>query len=93
MADPTTTDTTTTETGPEADFFSIWRPLLGYVCVASFTVLFVVDPLLVAISTFHGHPISIQPIDTTALLSVVGTAAVSVGVRTFEKVMNVHNSH
>lgn len=90
MADTTTQ---TVETGPAADFFSIWRPLLGYVCVASFIVIYVINPFLAGISAFKGHPMALPVIDTATLAGLVTTASVSVGVRTFEKVMNVNNSH
>ena len=67
-------------------FKSGWRPAIGWVCGMAFAYHFVLQPLLVFILTYAGHPIPPLPeFDMASLMTVLGGLLGLGGLRTFEK--------
>jgi hypothetical protein len=67
-------------------FVAGWRPAVGWTCAAAFAFKFVGGPLLVVISGYLGHPVTLPEFDftemSTVLLGMLGLG----GLRTVEKV-------
>jgi len=63
-----------------------WRPFIGWVCGTAFAYHFVLQPLLVFILTYAGHPVPELPeFDMASLMTVLGGLLGLGGLRTFEK--------
>lgn len=71
-------------------FKSGWRPAIGWVCGFAFAYHFVLQPLLVFILTYAGHPVPDLPeFDMASLMTVLGGLLGLGGLRTFEKYKGV----
>jgi hypothetical protein len=74
------------EAGNASLFVAGWRPAVGWTCAAAFAFKFVGGPLLVVISNYLGHPVTLPEFDftemSTVLLGMLGLG----GLRTVEKV-------
>ena len=67
-----------------------WRPFIGWVCGTAFAYHFVLQPLLVFILTYAGHPVPELPeFDMASLMTVLGGLLGLGGLRTFEKYKGV----
>ena len=67
-----------------------WRPFIGWVCGTAFAYHFVLQPLLIFILTYAGHPIPALPeFDMASLMTVLGGLLGLGGLRTFEKYKGV----
>jgi len=67
-----------------------WRPFIGWVCGTAFAYHFVIQPLLVFILTYAGHPVPELPeFDMASLMTVLGGLLGLGGLRTFEKYKGV----
>jgi hypothetical protein len=75
-------------------FVSAWRPGVAWVCVAAFTWAYVLQPIIVFISVASGHPITDLPeLKMGEMMPVLlGLLGLS-GLRTWEKVQDVHKEH
>jgi hypothetical protein len=74
------------EAASNSIFKSGWRPAIGWVCGFAFAYHFVIQPLLVFILTYAGHPIPPLPeFDMASLMTVLGGLLGLGGLRTFEK--------
>jgi hypothetical protein len=63
-----------------------WRPFIGWVCGIAFAYHFVLQPVLIFMMTFLGHPIPDLPeFDMASLMTVLGGLLGLGGLRTFEK--------
>ena len=79
---------------PEAASNSIfkggWRPFIGWVCGTAFAYHFVLQPLLIFVMTYLGHPVPALPeFDMASLMTVLGGLLGLGGLRTFEKYKGV----
>lgn len=78
-----------TEAASNSLFVSGWRPFIGWTCGAAFVFKFIGGPLLVVLSSYAGHPITLPEFDftemSTILLGMLGLG----GLRTVEKVKKV----
>jgi hypothetical protein len=67
-----------------------WRPFIGWVCGIAFAYHFVLQPLLIFVMTYLGHPVPELPnFDMTSLMTVLGGLLGLGGLRTFEKYKGV----
>ena len=67
-----------------------WRPFIGWVCGVAFAYHFVIQPLLIFVMTYAGHPIpSLPEFDMASLMTVLGGLLGLGGLRTFEKYKGV----
>lgn len=70
-------------------FVSGWRPFIGWTCGAAFAFKFIGGPLIVVLSSYAGHPVTLPEFDftemSTILLGMLGLG----GLRTVEKVKKV----
>ena len=74
------------EAASSSIFKSGWRPFIGWVCGTAFAYHFVLQPLLVFILTYAGHPVPALPeFDMASLMTVLGGLLGLGGLRTFEK--------
>jgi hypothetical protein len=74
------------EAASNSIFKSGWRPAIGWVCGFAFAYHFVIQPLLVFILTYAGHPVPELPeFDMASLMTVLGGLLGLGGLRTFEK--------
>ena len=74
------------EAASSSIFKSGWRPFIGWVCGTAFAYHFVLQPLLVFILTYAGHPVPELPeFDMASLMTVLGGLLGLGGLRTFEK--------
>ncbi len=70
-------------------FTSGWRPAIGWICGAAFSIQFVFGPLAVWGSRLYGHPVDFPAMDMGEMMPVLlGMLGLS-GLRTFEKVKSV----
>lgn len=78
-----------TEAASNSLFVSGWRPFIGWICGAAFAFKFIGGPLLVVVSQYAGHPVTLPEFDftemSTILLGMLGLG----GLRTVEKVKKV----
>ena len=78
------------EAASSSIFKSGWRPFIGWVCGTAFAYHFVLQPLLVFILTYAGHPVPELPeFDMASLMTVLGGLLGLGGLRTFEKYKGV----
>jgi hypothetical protein len=74
------------EAASNSIFKSGWRPAIGWVCGFAFAYHFVIQPLLVFILTYAGHPVPELPeFDMASLMTVLGGLLGLGSLRTFEK--------
>ena len=66
-----------------------WRGGLGWVCVASYAWNFVVQPLIVSISSATGHPIAVVPLDIGPLVTLTGGMLGLGGLHVAERIKGV----
>ena len=74
------------EAASNSIFKSGWRPFIGWVCGFAFAYHFVIQPLLVFILIYVGHPVPELPeFDMASLMTVLGGLLGLGSLRTFEK--------
>ena len=79
-----------TEAASNSIFKGGWRPFIGWVCGTAFAYHFVLQPLLIFILTYLGHPVPALPeFDMASLMTVLGGLLGLGGLRTFEKYKGV----
>lgn len=71
-------------------FQSSWRPMVGHVCAIAFAWHFVLQPILIFVSSWAGWPVPTNlEFDMSSLLTVLGGLLGLGGLRTFEKYKQV----
>ena len=79
-----------TEAASNSIFKGGWRPFIGWVCGTAFAYHFVLQPLLIFVMTYLGHPVPALPeFDMASLMTVLGGLLGLGGLRTFEKFKGV----
>jgi hypothetical protein len=79
-------DVNKTEAASNSIFKGGWRPFIGWVCGTAFAYHFVLQPLLIFVMTYLGHPVPALPeFDMASLMTVLGGLLGLGGLRTFEK--------
>ena len=79
-------DVNKTEAASNSIFKGGWRPFIGWVCCTAFAYHFVLQPLLIFVMTYLGHPVPALPeFDMASLMTVLGGLLGLGGLRTFEK--------
>ena len=79
-----------TEAASNSIFKGGWRPFIGWVCGTAFAYHFVLQPLLIFVMTYLGHPVPALPeFDMASLMTVLGGLLGLGGLRTFEKYKGV----
>ena len=74
------------EAASSSIFKSGWRPFIGWVCGTAFLYHFVIQPVLIFVITYMGHPVPALPeFDMASLMTVLGGLLGLGGLRTFEK--------
>jgi hypothetical protein len=74
------------EAASNSIFKSGWRPFIGWVCGMAFAYHFVLQPVLIFVMTYAGHPVPALPeFDMASLMTVLGGLLGLGGLRTFEK--------
>ena len=74
------------EAASNSIFKSGWRPFIGWVCGTAFAYHFVLQPVLIFVMTYMGHPVPALPeFDMASLMTVLGGLLGLGGLRTFEK--------
>ena len=74
------------EAASNSIFKSGWRPFIGWTCGVAFAYHFVLQPLLIFVMTYAGHPVPELPeFDMASLMTVLGGLLGLGGLRTFEK--------
>ena len=74
------------EAASNSIFKGWWRPFIGWVCGIAFAYHFVLQPLLIFVMTYLGHPVPELPdFDMASLMTVLGGLLGLGGLRTFEK--------
>ena len=63
-----------------------WRPAVGWVCVLSLAMQFVIAPLLVWVSRLSGYDVEFPKLDNDALLTILMGMLGLGAMRTHEKV-------
>jgi hypothetical protein len=67
-----------------------WRPFIGWTCGTAFAYHFVLQPLLIFVMTYLGHPIPDLPeFDMASLMTVLMGMLGLGGLRTFEKAKGI----
>lgn len=83
----------TTEAQSKNWFVASWRPAVGWVCALGLFSQFIIGPFATWIATLLGKPIQYPSLDMgtlmTLLLGLLGLG----GMRTYEKVSGVSDSH
>jgi len=67
-------------------FIAGWRPAIGWVCVAGLAMIFIVNPLLLWVSTWLSLNIPLIEVDTGGIMALVTTMLGMGGMRSFEKI-------
>lgn len=79
-------DVNKVEAASNSIFKSGWRPAIGWVCGFAFAYHFVLQPLLIFVMTYLGHPVPELPeFDMASLMTVLGGLLGLGGLRTYEK--------
>ena len=83
-------DVNKTEAASNSIFKGGWRPFIGWVCGTAFAYHFVLQPVLIFVMTYLGHPVPALPeFDMASLMTVLGGLLGLGGLRTFEKYKGV----
>jgi hypothetical protein len=67
-------------------YTSRWRPTIGYVCGAAFTINFVVGPLATWVGHLLGKPVDFPALDMASMMPVLLGLLGLGGMRSWEKV-------
>jgi hypothetical protein len=67
-------------------YTSRWRPTIGYVCAAAFTINFVVGPLATWVGHLLGKPVDFPALDMASMMPVLLGLLGLGGMRSWEKV-------
>jgi hypothetical protein len=79
-------DVNKAEAASNSIFKGGWRPFIGWVCGIAFAYHFVLQPVMIFVMTYLGHPIPDLPeFDMASLMTVLGGLLGLGGLRTFEK--------
>lgn len=83
-------DVNKVEAASNSIFKSGWRPAIGWVCGFAFAYHFVLQPLLIFVMTYLGHPVPELPeFDMASLMTVLGGLLGLGGLRTYEKTKGI----
>lgn len=89
----TQTDTNKQEAASNNIFIAGWRPFIGWICGSGLAWNYAGIPLISAIMTIIGHPVTIPQADLSEMMPLlIGMLGLG-GMRTFEKVNGVSNGH
>jgi hypothetical protein len=81
-----------TEAANPSVFVSGWRPFIGWVCGAACAWNWVGLPVVKALATYYGHPLTLSPADLSEMMPVlIGMLGLG-GMRTVEKIQGVARS-
>ena len=70
-------------------FVSGWRPFVGWVCGLGLAMQFLVAPTITWVALALGRTLSLSPLDTATLLTMLGGLLGLGGMRTYEKLNDV----
>lgn len=71
-------------------FVAGWRPFIGWVCGAVFAYTYLLQPLIVFLIVYTGHPlIELPKLDNSEVMTVLLGMLGLGGLRTYEKVKGV----
>lgn len=70
-------------------FVSGWRPFVGWVCGTGLAMQFIVSPMLTWAAQLIGRTLTLPPLDTATLLTMLGGLLGLGGLRTYEKINEV----
>lgn len=85
--------TNTAEAGSKNFFVAGWRPWIGWVCGAGLATQFIIGPFATWIASLAKHPIQFPSLDMGTLLTLLLGMLGLGGMRTYEKVQGVPDSH
>lgn len=74
-------------------FVAGWRPWIGWIAGAALAEDMILRPLLQQISTLCGHPIILQPLDISTLLTLLGGLLGFGAMRSYDKSQGTGNGH
>jgi len=77
------------EASSNSVFVSGWRPFLGWICGSAFAWNFIGFPIAVFVSSYFGHPVTINHADMSEMLPVLLGMLGLGGLRTYEKTKGV----
>ena|SRR5207244_5103630 len=70
-------------------FVSGWRPFVGWVCASGMAMQFIVAPLVSWGSMLFHHPLTLPPLDTSVLMTLLISMLGLGGMRMVEKLNGV----
>ncbi len=74
-------------------FIAGWRPFIGWVCGAGLAAQFIVGPIVTWAATLMHHPVAFPTLDMGTLLTLLLGMLGLGGMRTYEKISGVPNTH
>ena len=86
-------DTNKTEAASASVFVAGWRPFVGWIAGAALAEDMIIRPLLQQVSTLFGHPIVLQPLDVSTLLTLLGGLLGFGAMRSFDKTVGGSSGH
>lgn len=81
------------EAASNSKFVAGWRPWIGWVCGFALAEDMIIRPLLQQVSTLFNHPIVLQPLDISTLLTLLGGLLGFGAMRSFDKQQGTGNGH
>jgi hypothetical protein len=89
----TQTDTNKQEANSTSLFVAGWRPFIGWICGSGLAWNYAGLPLVTAIMTIIGHPVTIAQADLSEMMPLlIGMLGLG-GMRTYEKINGVKVGH
>ena len=85
--------TNTAEAQSKNFFVAAWRPAIGWVCGLGLLTQFIIAPIATWIAALCGHPITFPQLDMGTLLTLLLGMLGLGGMRTYEKVAGIPDSH
>jgi len=74
-------------------FIAGWRPFIGWVCGTGLATQFIVGPFVTWIASLSGRPVAFPALDMGTLLTLLMAMLGFGGMRTYEKISGVTDTH
>lgn len=81
------------EAASNSKLVSGWRPYIGWIAGSALAEDMILRPLIQQISTICGHPIVLQPLDISTLLTLLGGLLGFGAMRSYDKAQGTGNGH
>jgi hypothetical protein len=81
------------EAASNSVFVAGWRPYIGWICGTALAEDMIVRPMLQQISTLLRHPVVLQPLDISTLLTLLGGLLGFGAMRSYDKNQGTDNGH